>query len=115
MTMTLDNLREFFRAGTIRRLFPEHHKQYELAQSYQAVFANPQLVEGQIVLRDFLRESGILEVAYDPSDSRFYDGKRAMALYLLQKLRWSPAELAKLGEQITFETLAPSGPQQEAA
>lgn len=118
--MKLQELREFFKSGTVRRLFPERHRQYELAQSYQATFANPHFLEGQIVLRDFLRESGILEVAYDPSDSRFYDGKRAMALYLLDKLRWSPGELAQLGEQITFAQLAPghqsAGPdQQEAA
>lgn len=112
--MTLQELREFFRAGTVRRLFPEHHRQYELAQSYQAVFASPHFIEGEIVLRDFLREAGILEVQFDPSDSRFYDGKRAMALYLLQKLRWSPGELAKLGEQITFETLTPARDQEAA-
>ena len=107
----IGTLREFLVRGDIRRLFPHLQKRLDLADAYQRAFASP---EGQIVLRDLIRESGILEVAHDPMDSRFYDGKRAIGLHVLHRLRWSAAELEQLGQEMTYEQLAERG-QQEAA
>lgn len=77
-------------------------KQLGLADAYHQVFETP---EGQIVLRDLINEAGILAVADDPSDSRFYDGKRALALHILSRLRWSATELQQLGEALTYDEL----------
>lgn len=96
------NIRDFIRNGMLRRLFPHLQKQLDLADAYQRVFGTP---EGQLVLRDLIGQGGVLEIAADPADSRFYDGKRALALHILHRLRWSVSELQALGQEITYETL----------
>lgn len=77
----------------------------KLASAYQAVYASP---DGALVIADILREAGILSVAHvegDPGTSAFNDGKRAMALHVVQRLRWSEGELVALARQQTSEDL----------
>jgi hypothetical protein len=96
----MTTMREFFVNGMLRRHFPHLQKRLALADAYSQVFGLP---AGQVVLRDLIREGGVLSVAADPDDSRFYDGKRALALHVLDRLRWSASELQALGQEITYE------------
>jgi hypothetical protein len=97
-------MRDFFTTGMIRQAFPQLQRRLELANAYQHLFADHNF-DGQLVLRDVIHQSGILEVAHDPGDSRFYDGKRAIGLHVLHQLRWSAGELMRLGEEVTYEQL----------
>lgn len=66
------------------------------ARAYEQVFASP---EGQRVLYDLLRAGGVLQTSLvpgDPQGTAFNDGRRSMALHIIDQLRWSEAELAKL-------------------
>lgn len=81
-------------------------KRQALAAAYQEIFATP---AGKLVLNDLLREGGVLEVSYVPGDdagTHFNDGKRALALHVLHRLRWAPGELATLAQERTEEQLA---------
>jgi hypothetical protein len=40
-----------------------------------------------------------------PASSAFNDGKRAMGLFLIQRLRWSEGELVKLARMQTADEL----------
>lgn len=95
-------MRDFFRLERLRKAFPQHTKRIALAQSYQSVFGS---TEGQIVLRDVIAQAGLLTAQHDPSDPRFWDGKQAIALHILERLRWSVAELQLLGQEISHEAL----------
>ncbi len=58
----------------------------KLHQSYQAVFAQPQ---GREVLHDLLREAGMFSTSQttDPYQTAFNEGKRYIALFVLNRLR----------------------------
>jgi hypothetical protein len=80
-------------------------RRLQMASDYQAVYNS---AEGQRVLRDILREGGILEVAHvagDPGTSQFNDGKRALALYVVERLRWNEGELVALAQTQTSDQL----------
>ncbi len=77
-----------------------------IAGAYQRLFETP---EGQIVLRDLLRAGGILSVSHvagAPDDSAFNDGRRSLALHVLDRLRWSEGEMVKLALERTAERLS---------
>lgn len=77
----------------------------KLASAYQSVYASP---DGAAVINDILREAGILSVSHvegDPGTSAFNDGKRALALYVVQRLRWSEGELVALARAQTTDDL----------
>jgi hypothetical protein len=108
------NLRTMFNQGLVRA-FPHLQRRLEMANAYQAVFDGPQ---GQRVLRDILHAGGVLNVAYTEGDSggtHFNDGKRALALHILDRLRWSEGELLQLGQEVTFEELTAREALQEQA
>lgn len=71
------------------------------AQAYAAVYASP---EGKFMIEDLLRKGHILEAA-PAEDSRFYEGRRSLALEILNELRWSESEMVHLAEQTTTQTL----------
>lgn len=75
------------------------------ARDYQAVYGSP---EGQRVLIDILRRSGVLTVSHvagDPGTSQFNDGARSVGLYLCEQLRWNEPELVALARLQTGEDL----------
>ncbi len=77
----------------------------KLAGAYTAAFGS---AEGQMVLRDLLAAGGVLAVAHVSGDSHetaFNDGRRSIALHLLNHLRWSEAELLRLARARTHETI----------
>lgn len=76
------------------------------AQAYRAVYDSP---EGKFVIDDLLRKAGIFETAPDPADSRFYEGRRSVALDILAELRWSESEMVALAERTTTDTLSALG------
>lgn len=68
------------------------------ARAYERVFATP---EGQRVLHDILRAGGILAIAHvagDPFATAFQDGRRSLALHIIDQLRWNEAALNKLAQ-----------------
>lgn len=78
----------------------------KLAAAYSAVFESP---DGRIVLADLLARAGMLEVSTvfgDPYATHFRDGRRALALEIVNLLRWSEMELLQLAKERTAETLA---------
>lgn len=75
------------------------------AQSYRATYDTP---EGKFMIEDLLRKGGVLEAA-PAEDSRFFEGRRSLALEILNELRWSESEMIQLAEQTTANTLAPDG------
>ncbi len=77
-----------------------------LAHAYRDCFEAP---AGRLVLADLLRQSGILEVSHAPGDAyetAYREGRRSMALELLNRLRWTEMELLALARERTSETLA---------
>jgi hypothetical protein len=102
--MTL--LREF--ATRLKRL-PESQRPIAIkarkSAAYRAVFETP---EGEIVLQDILREGGLLEVATvdgDPYATHFRDGKRALALHIVETLSWSESQVVAFAQSQTGEAL----------
>lgn len=75
------------------------------AQVYRTVYASP---EGKIMIEDLLKKGGILEAA-PAEDSRFYEGRRSLALEILNELRWSESEMVHLAEETTTRTLTEIG------
>ena len=60
--------------------------------------------EGQEVLRDLLKAGGVLKVSHSldgAETTAFNDGKRALALHVLNRLRWTEGELIALSQQRT--------------
>lgn len=77
----------------------------QIAGDYHTVY---NMAEGERMIVDLLRESGVLSVSHvagDPGSSAFNDGKRAMGLYLIQRLRWSEGQLVKLARIQTADEL----------
>ena len=102
------------RVSDIIQRFPRLHRRYALATAYSRAFGSP---EGQLVLRDLLREGGMLSVSHvegDAHSTAFNDGKRALALHIVQRLRWSEGELLQLGQELAADTLAGMEAQEAA-
>lgn len=81
-------------------------KRKELAHAYATTFNSP---GGKIVLQDLLRKAGILEVAHEPGDpymTAWRDGRRSMALEIIEALRWTEGELVTLAQEQTAEQIA---------
>ena len=75
-------------------------------RSYQAVFDTR---EGGLVLRDLLVKGGVLETSFTPGDpeaTAFKEGRRSLALEIIEALRWSEGELVKLAQERTSDRLA---------
>lgn len=80
--------------------------QVKLAHAYQQVFDTP---AGDMVQKDILRFCGVLEVDHVPGDpytTAFNSGKRAAALHIIDRMRWSEAELVALARATTAQTIA---------
>lgn len=78
----------------------------QIATAYQRVYES---AEGRDVIHDILREGGVLSVAHvegDPGTSQFNDGKRALAIFICERLRWSEPELVALARETTTDQLA---------
>jgi hypothetical protein len=105
--------RDWFNRGTLKA-FPHVQRRLELANAYQAAF---QSGDGRIVLRDLLQQGGLLSVSHVEGDSHataFNDGKRAMALHIVERLRWSEGEMLRLGEEVTLDQVMAHEAQREA-
>lgn len=66
--------------------------------AYHTVYSTP---EGAMMIHDLLREAGVLSVGHvagDPASSQFNEGKRALGLHILQRLRFSEGALVKLAQ-----------------
>ena len=89
-----------------RSLGAAQRRQKATARAYNELFGSP---AGEIVLADILREAGILAVGYvrgDPDTAVWHDGRRSLALFILDRLRWRETELVKLARATTAETLS---------
>lgn len=89
-----------------RRVIAAYRKRRAIATAYIGVFGSP---EGKMVLHDILRAGGILEPAHQPGDpyqTAFNDGRRSLALHIIERLRWSEGELEELALEQTAERLA---------
>lgn len=73
-----------------------------LARAYQATFDT---LDGKRVLHDILREGGVLTTSMFEGDqghaTAFREGKRALALHVLERLRWSEAEIVAFAQERT--------------
>jgi hypothetical protein len=73
------------------------------ARAYEQVFASP---DGKRVLYDILRAGGLLTISHvpgDPYSTEWNDGRRSLALHIVDQLRWNEAELVKLAQMQTDE------------
>lgn len=81
--------------------------QAQLAHDYRDTFErNP---SGAAVLRDILRACGVLTVIEPPADAderSFAAGKRAIGIGIINRLRWSEAELVRLAREQVDDRLA---------
>lgn len=69
----------------------------ELGRAYCTTFE--ELPEGRAVLTDLLVATGLLEISHVGGDSHgtaFAEGRRSIGLHLLERLRWSEAQLLKV-------------------
>jgi hypothetical protein len=73
-----------------------------ISHAYHNVYATP---EGQTVLHDLMRRGGILETSPLSEDSRFYEGRRSLALEIVKELRWTEAEMIALARETTKEDM----------
>lgn len=91
-------------ATTLRKQIDAWKRERATVGAYKAVFTSAQ---GDIVLRDLMIQCGLLSVSHvsgDSHDTAFNEGKRAVVLFILERLRWSEPELMKLAaEQTGFE------------
>lgn len=82
-------------------------KREALRQAYAAVFDSP---DGRTVLADIVREGGLLAVGYvagAPDTAVFADGRRSLALHVLEQLRWGEHDLAALARARAATPTAP--------
>ena len=71
-----------------------------LAHAYRNVFAPPGPPgDGQLVLHDILRRAGLLEAASADGETALRaEGRRSLALEILQMLRWKEGDIVRLAE-----------------
>jgi hypothetical protein len=82
----------------MRKLGGTFLRRVRLSESYKATFGTP---EGKRVLADILKRAGMLETSMvegDPAMTSFNEGKRALALSIIDELRWQPMDLVALAE-----------------
>jgi hypothetical protein len=73
-----------------------------ISQAYHAVYETP---AGRTMIHDLMLKGGILETSADASDSRFYEGRRSLALEICKELRWSESEMIALARETTKDDL----------
>ncbi len=85
---------------------PQFRKQVAIGEAYARAFGAP---EGRVVLTDILRECGLLEAGYaagmSATDAVHADGRRTIGLKIIERLRWSEAELLALAQERTAEEI----------
>ena len=86
-----------------RQVVEERHF---LAMDYRFVFASE---PGQRVLADILRRAGVMQSTYDahPSNAAFAEGKRRVALEIIEMINADPADRQRLALTGTTEELFP--------
>ena len=92
---------------------PAQRRRRALNSAYHSVFGSR---DGEMVLRDILEKSGMLQTSFVEGDSHstsFNEGKRRLALEIIAHLSWSAGELRKLAERMTSERLADAAIQTE--
>ncbi len=75
-------------------------------RAYQTVFSTP---EGELVLYDLMTRCGVLETSQvngDPHMVAFREGRRSVALDLINAMRWTEAEVIQLALARTSQQLA---------
>jgi hypothetical protein len=87
---------------TIARTLKMFEREGAIARAYSDVYATD---PGRMVIEDIMRKAGILTVASDPTDSRFYDGRRAVALEVLRMLRFTESEMIALARATAREDM----------
>lgn len=97
MNMDLQRARE-----QISKAFRGFREQAALSHAYHDVYATPQ---GKVVFEDLMRKGGMLETSPDPADSRFFEGRRSLALEICKALRWTESEMITLAQAQTREDL----------
>lgn len=73
----------------------------ELGAAYRRVFDGP---DGKLVLADILKRGRLLSVSVEPGDALttgLNDGRRALALEIVQLLRWTELDLLTLSHERT--------------
>jgi hypothetical protein len=76
---------------------------------YREVFGT---AAGEKVLADLLKETGLLQVssvAGDPHMTHFNDGKRAIGLHVVERMRWTEGALIELAKRQTNASLSDQG------
>jgi hypothetical protein len=92
-------------ATTLRKQFNDWKRQLTVFQAYHRTLDNP---DGQLVVTDILIAGGLLESSHtlgDAYDTAFREGRRSMALHVIDRLRWSNTEIVKLANEQTAQTL----------
>lgn len=72
-------------------------------RAYQRLFETD---NGATVLRDLAQEAGALQTsmhAGDPHLTSFNEGKRALFLHIVQKLRWNERDVLRLAESVAAD------------
>jgi hypothetical protein len=95
--MTIDQVRK-----TIGDTLKAFQRRASISQAYHAVYQTP---AGQTVLHDLMRKGGVLETSVEANDSRFYEGRRSLALEICKELRWSESEMIALARETTKDDL----------
>lgn len=94
---------------------PGHAQHREAARAaYQRVLDTP---DGNLVLRDILRTAGVLHVSHTPGDpyhTAYLDGRKSLALEILERLRWSEMEIAALSRERTADRLTGAADEADA-
>lgn len=83
----------------------------KLLRAYDGVFRDHPA--GRIVLADLLGAGGLLTVGHIAGDAQsavYADGRRSLALHVLERLRWSEAELIQLAMRQGDADWDPIGP-----
>jgi hypothetical protein len=81
----------------------------KIGDSYRRLFESP---DGQFVLMDLLNRSGVLQtsmVAGEPHMTAYREGRRSIALEIIQLMQWSEMELVRLSMQRTAAALREMG------
>lgn len=76
-----------------------------IADAYRRLYRTP---DGKAVIDDILRDAGIFDVSTvrgDPYMTHFNDGRRAVGLGVIEKMRWSEPELIALAEERTRQDI----------
>lgn len=83
------------------RFLAAHKRRETIGDAYRRLFDTP---DGKLVLADLLKEGRLFDVsveAGDPLTTGLNDGRRALALVILERLRWSEMEILALSRERT--------------